>query len=38
MWARPTTGERPLYWVASAKKDLLEMPKQVVREIGVALW
>lgn len=30
-------GERPLYWVASAKKDLIAMPQPVVRAIGVAL-
>jgi phage-related protein len=30
-------GERPLYWVASSKKDLLVMPQPVVRAIGVAL-
>ena len=30
-------GERPLYWVASAKKDLLAMPESVVRKIGMAL-
>ena len=30
-------GERPLYWVASSKKDLLAMPERSVREIGIAL-
>lgn len=30
-------GERPLYWVASAKKDLIAMPQPVVRAIGMAL-
>jgi phage-related protein len=30
-------GERPLYWVASSKKDLLAMPQPVVRAIGIAL-
>jgi len=37
MWTAPAVSERPLYWVASAKKDLLSMPKPVIREIGVAL-
>jgi hypothetical protein len=30
-------GERPLVWVAAAKKDLLAMPKPVIREMGIAL-
>lgn len=30
-------GERPLFWVGSAKKDLIAMPKRVVREVGIAL-
>lgn len=30
-------GEKPLYWVASAKKDLLEFPEEVVDNIGYAL-
>jgi len=30
-------GERPLFWVASSKKDLLAMPEPAVRAIGVAL-
>ena len=30
-------GERPLHWVASAKDDLLAMPTNVVRKIGIAL-
>lgn len=30
-------GERPLYWVGSAKKDLLEFPGEVVDNIGYAL-
>jgi phage-related protein len=34
---RLTLGERPLYWVASAKNDLLRMPEPVIREIGAAL-
>jgi phage-related protein len=28
---------RPLYWVGSAKKDLIAMPQPVVRGIGMAL-
>ncbi|HEU4626590.1 MAG TPA: hypothetical protein VFS52_17645 [Steroidobacteraceae bacterium] len=35
MRSKLTPGERPVIWVASAKKDLLAMPKPVVREIGV---
>ena len=30
-------GERPLFWVGSSSKDLLRMPRQVVRQIGHAL-
>ena len=30
-------GEKPLFWVGSAKGDLLEFPEVVVDEIGVAL-
>jgi phage-related protein len=29
--------EKPLHWVASAKKDLLEFPEEVVDNIGYAL-
>ena len=29
---------KPLFWVASAKKDLLEMPEQVVDLVGYALY
>lgn len=29
---------KPLFWVASAKKDLLEMPEQVIDVIGYALY
>src|SRR5215472_2923621 len=37
--ARPTraAGEKPLFWVGSAKADLLEFPEQVKDEIGIAL-
>ena len=37
MRIKPDPGERPLFWIGSSKKDLLEMPKPVVREVGVAL-
>ncbi len=30
-------GEKPLYWVGSAKKDLLEFPEGVVDNVGYAL-
>ena len=29
---------KPLYWVGSAKKDLLKMPSQVVDVVGYALY
>lgn len=29
---------KPLFWVASAKKDLLKMPEQVVDLVGYALY
>jgi phage-related protein len=29
---------KPLFWVASAKKDLLEMPDQVADLVGYALY
>ena len=29
---------KPLFWVASAKKDLLEMPEQAVDLVGYALY
>jgi phage-related protein len=31
------TIEKPLYWVASSKRDLIAMPEQVRREMGFAL-
>ncbi len=37
MRTKPTPAERPLYWVASSKRDLMEMPEAVVREMGFAL-
>src|ERR1700682_1174171 len=30
-------GEKPLFWIGSAKSDLLEFPEAVKSEIGVAL-
>ncbi len=30
-------GERPLYWVASSKEDILTLPEPVKDEIGYAL-
>jgi len=37
--ARSTSvvGEKPLFWIGSAKTDLLEFPEAVKDEIGVAL-
>lgn len=34
---RPAPGEKPLFWVGSAKRDLLVFPAAVVRGIGSAL-
>jgi phage-related protein len=34
-WLVP--GERRVIWVACSKRDLLEMPQPVVREIGIAI-
>jgi phage-related protein len=34
---RPVPGEKPLYWVGSAKKDLLGFPETVKDNIGIAL-
>jgi len=33
----PAQGERPLYWVASSREDLLTMPRPVRRAVGLAL-
>jgi len=33
----PISGERPLHWVGSSKKDLLAMPQPVRRAMGVVL-
>jgi phage-related protein len=30
-------AEKPLHWIGSSKRDLLDMPEPVVREIGIAL-
>ncbi len=30
-------GEKPLFWIGSAKSDLLEFPESVKDELGVAL-
>jgi phage-related protein len=30
-------GERPVIWMSSSKKDLLDMPRAVIRGVGVAL-
>jgi len=35
-WAR-VPGERPLFWVGSAKDDLLDFPEAVQDDLGVAL-
>lgn len=37
MRTRLAPGERPIVWVASAKKDLVAMPEPVVRFMGMAL-
>lgn len=34
---KPTAGERPLFWVGTAKRDLLQFPEAVQDEIGMAL-
>jgi phage-related protein len=33
----PTPVEKPLHWVGSSKKDLLEFPGEVVDDLGYAL-
>ena len=37
MRLRLSPGERPVQWVGSSKRDLLDMPVAVVREVGIAL-
>jgi len=34
---RRVPGEKPLFWVGSAKEDLLDFPEDVKDEIGIAL-
>jgi phage-related protein len=34
---QPVLGEKPLYWVGSAKKDLLTFPEAVKDTVGTAL-
>ena len=33
----PVSGEKPLYWMGSAKKDLLAFPEAVKDSVGTAL-
>lgn len=33
----PAPGERPVLWIGSSKRDLLEFPQAVIDEIGTAL-
>ena len=37
MRSRPAKNEKPLHWVGSSKRDLLEFPEEVVDNIGYAL-
>jgi phage-related protein len=37
MGPKSAPGERLLIWTASSKKDLLTMPRPVIKEIGMAL-
>jgi phage-related protein len=37
MRSRPARSEKPLYWIASSKRDLLRFPARVVGHIGYAL-
>jgi len=37
MRSRLEPAEKPLHWIGSSKRDLLDMPEPVVREIGIAL-
>jgi len=34
---RATPGEKPLFWVGSSKRDLLEFPEEVIDAMGIAL-
>lgn len=33
----PASGEKPLHWVGSSKRDFLEFPKQIQEDMGSAL-
>ena len=35
--SKQAAGERPLFWVGSAKRDLMNFPETVKDEIGIAL-
>jgi phage-related protein len=37
MRSRPPRNEKPLHWIGSSKRDLLEFPDEVVDNIGYAL-
>jgi phage-related protein len=37
MARQPVTGEKPLHWVGSSKRDFLEFPEAVKAEMGNAL-
>jgi phage-related protein len=37
MRSRPARNEKPLHWVGTSKRDLLEFPEEVVDNIGYAL-
>ena len=37
MRSRPAKHEKPLHWVGSSKRDLLEFPEEVMDNIGFAL-
>ena len=37
MRSRPPRNEKPLHWVGSSKRDLLEFPETVIDNIGYAL-
>jgi len=34
----PQQSEKPLRWVASAKRDLMAMPREVQRTVGFAMY
>jgi phage-related protein len=37
MRSRPSRNEKPLHWMGSSKRDLLEFPETVIDNIGYAL-